>query len=79
MPTLKQYDEAIAKYHESLTIKTVPVVSWEFNHILLDHITSSFLDVNKINAIALKTKWVKEDWDLSTILKDEVIIGGFKL
>ena len=74
MPTLKQYDEAIAKYHESLTIKTVPVVSWEFNHILLDHITSSFLDVNKINAIALKTKWVKEDWDLSTILKDEVII-----
>lgn len=74
MTTLKQYDEAIAKYHESLTIKTVPVVSWEFNHILLEHIASGFLDVNKIKAIASNNKWINESWDLSSILNEEVII-----
>ncbi|KAB1156040.1 PAS domain-containing protein [Flavobacterium luteum] len=74
MSSLKQYDEAIANYHGSLTIKTVPLVSWEFNHILLDYITSSFLDINKIKTIALNRKWQKDDWDLSSILKEEVII-----
>ncbi|MFV5694335.1 PAS domain-containing protein [Flavobacterium sp. LB3P122] len=74
MSDFPQYDEAIAKYHKCLNIKTTPVFSWDFHHEFLHELKSSFLDLDKLKLIALQNKWNLDNWDLKTRLKEEVII-----
>lgn len=74
MTDFTQYEEAIALYHNNLNINTAPVYSWDFHHDFLPSIKSFFLDLNKLNEIAVKNKWVENDWDLKNSLQDEVII-----
>lgn len=74
MNDFKQYEEAIAMYHSGLSIRTAPVYSWDFHNDFLCTMKNFFLDLNKLNTIASKNKWVQNDWDLKTSLKEEVII-----
>jgi hypothetical protein len=57
MNDFRQY-EAIALYHNKLSINTAPVYSWDFHN---DFLCSKlfFLDLNKLNGIASKNKWVQ--------------------
>ena len=74
MNNFKQYDEAIARYHSSLNIKTVPVISWNFQHEFLGLIKNIFVDYNKLTTLASQSKWTNNNWDLQSRLKEEVII-----
>ena len=74
MSNFKQYDEAAAKYHMDLSIKTLPIFSWDFHHEFLHELKNSFSDLNKLNSIASQNKWIQNNWDLKTRLKEEVII-----
>ncbi|MFV8351409.1 PAS domain-containing protein [Flavobacterium sp. XS2P14] len=74
MNDFRQYEEAIALYHNKLSINTAPVYSWDFHNDFLCSIKNFFLDLNKLNGIASKNKWVQSDWDLKNTPQDEVII-----
>ena len=74
MNDFKQYEEAIALYHNSLSINTAPVYSWDFHNDFLCSIKNFFLDLKKLNGIASTNKWVHNDWDLKDSLQEEVII-----
>ncbi|TRX02229.1 PAS domain-containing protein [Flavobacterium gawalongense] len=74
MNNFRQYEEAIAKYHKCLSIKTLPVFSWDFHHEFLHELKNSFLDLSKLNSIASQNKWIQNNWDLKTRIKEEVII-----
>lgn len=74
MSNLKQYDDAIVKYHSDLRIKTLPVFSLNFHYEFLNELKDSFLDLYKLREIAKQSKWSLPDWDLKTRLEEEVII-----
>ena len=74
MNNFRQYEEAIALHHNGLSVKTAPVVCWDFHNEFLTAVKSFFLDLNKLNTIASQNKWVKNNWDLKNCLKEEVII-----
>ncbi|OAB31369.1 PAS domain S-box-containing protein [Flavobacterium fryxellicola] len=74
MSDFRQYEEAIAMYHSNLTIKTVPVYSWDFHSDFLSAIKNFFADLSKLNAIAVQNKWAQNNWDLKKSLKEEVIV-----
>jgi PAS domain S-box-containing protein len=74
MSNLKQYDDAIVKYHSDLRIKTLPVFSLDFHYEFLNELKDSFLDLYKLREIAKQSKWSLQDWDLKTRLEEEVII-----
>ena len=74
MKDLREYEEAIAMYNKGLTIKTVPVHSWNFHDEFLVSVKNFFLDLNRLNTIALQNKWIHNNWDLKSSLKEEVII-----
>ncbi|WP_035669259.1 PAS domain-containing protein [Flavobacterium sp. 83] len=74
MTSFKQYDVAISEYHMGLSVKRLPVFSWDFNHEFIVELKNSFLDLNKLKSIALKNKWTSDNLDLKSRLKEEVII-----
>ncbi|MFV8324584.1 PAS domain-containing protein [Flavobacterium sp. ZS1P14] len=74
MNNFQQYDEAMAKYHSCLKMKTVPIFSWAFHHEFLNELKNSFLDLDKLKSIAVQHQWDHDKWDLKTRLKEEVII-----
>ena len=74
MNNFKQYEDAIALYHNGLNVKTVPIFCWDFHNEFLNEVKSFFLDLNKFNSISSKNKWVQNNWDLKNSLKDEVVI-----
>ncbi|KIA87116.1 PAS domain-containing protein [Flavobacterium sp. AED] len=74
MSSFEQYDVAIAEYHMGLSVKRLPVFSWDFNHEFIVELKNSFLDLNKLKSIALKNKWTSDNLDLKSRLTEEVII-----
>jgi len=74
MSNFKQYEDAIAMYHNGLNVKTAPIFCWDFHNEFLTEVKSFFLDLNKLNSISSKNKWVENNWDLKNSLRDEVII-----
>lgn len=74
MEGLREYENAIALYNKRLSIKTVPVCSWEFHNEFLSSVKNFFIDVDRLNAMALQNKWAPNNWDLEETLKEEVVI-----
>lgn len=74
MTDFREYEDAIALYNSNLSIKTVPVYSWDFHNEFLSSVKNIFLDLNKLNSIALLNKWTENNWDLNSSLKEEVVI-----
>jgi len=74
MNNFRQYEEAIAKYHSRLSIKTVPVTSWNFHDDFLGLIKNIFVDLNKLDVLASQSKWIYDNWDFKTRLREEVVI-----
>lgn len=74
MNNFKEYDNAAAKYYNSLEIKTLPILSWDFSHVFGDEIKNFSLDINKINNISLQGKWGNHDWDVKSRMNDDVVI-----
>ena len=69
-----QYDEANAKFHRGLRIKTLPLYSFDFHHQYVKELKKTFVDTNKLKGIATHNKWIENDWDWLEKLKDEVVI-----
>lgn len=74
MNNFRQYENAIAMYHNGLNVKTAPVYCWDFHNDFLTAVKNFFLDLNKLNSIASQNKWIRNNWDLKNSLKEEVII-----
>lgn len=75
MSDLKQYEEAIVKYHKELRIKTLPVLSSDFHYQFIDELKHSFTDLDSLRNIASNNKWrLSSDWDIEAPIKEEVII-----
>lgn len=74
MLDFEQYDIALAKYHDSLDIITVPIKSWSFHHEHLNELKEIYIDCNKLSVIARASKWSKKDWDFKSKLEEEVVI-----
>ncbi|MDD2820370.1 MAG: PAS domain-containing protein [Flavobacterium sp.] len=74
MGHFKQYDEATAKYHQDLNVKTTPIFSWDFHYGFLSELKNTFIDLNKLNGISSLGRWSQNNWDFKEILKEEVIV-----
>lgn len=74
MIDFKQYDNAVAKYHTDINIKTTPISSWNFHHSLVQELKNAFVDANTIAQLAISFKWQKDILDLKSTNSDEVII-----
>jgi PAS domain S-box-containing protein len=74
MLDFKQYDIALAKYHNNLDIAVTPVMSWNFHREYLDEVKKIYEDCNKLSVIASNNKWTENDWDFKNMLKEEVVI-----
>lgn len=74
MSDFNQYDENIALYNSSLKVKSPPIYCWDFNFNFLEDVRNFYLDLNKLDALALRSKWTPNNWDLKSSLKEEVII-----
>ncbi|MFV8374871.1 PAS domain-containing protein [Flavobacterium sp. LB1P71] len=74
MSNFQEYDGAIAKYHSCLNVKKLPVFSWDFHHEFLQELKNSFLDLDKLNSIAVQNKWDCDNLDLKIRLNEEVLI-----
>ena len=74
MNNFRQYEEAIAMYHNGLNVKTPPIFCWDFHNEFLTAVKSFFQDLNKLNSIASQNKWIQNNWDIKNSLKEEVII-----
>lgn len=74
MNEFRQYEDAIAMYHNALSVRTTPVSCWDFHNEFLTAVKRFFLDLNKLNSIASQNKWIQNNWDIKNSLKEEVII-----
>jgi PAS domain S-box-containing protein len=74
MNNFRQYEDAIAMYHNGLNVKTPPIFCWDFHNEFLTSVKSFFQDLNKLNSIASQNKWIQNNWDIKNSLKEEVII-----
>jgi PAS domain S-box-containing protein len=74
MTDFREYEDAIAMYYNTLSVKTVPVYSWDFHNEFLSSVQNIFLDLNKLNTIASQNKWTENNWDLNASLNQEVVI-----
>lgn len=74
MLDFKQYDIAVAKYHNNLDTIAVPILSWNFHHNYLNVLNKIYIDCDKLNVIAGTNKWRDYDWDFKNKLKEEVVI-----
>lgn len=75
MGNLKQYDDAIANFHGSLRIKSLPIFSSDFHYEFLKEFKHSSLDLYNLKEMAFKNKWkLSSDWDINAPVKEEVII-----
>ena len=74
MNDFRLYEDAIALHRGSLISKTTPVYCWDFHSNFLDKIKNIFLDLNTLNLIASKSKWIENDWNFKNSLNEEVII-----
>lgn len=74
MNNFRQYEDAIAMYHNGLNVKTPPIFCWDFHNEFLTAVKSFFQDLNKLNSIASQNKWIQNNWDIKNSLKEEVII-----
>lgn len=74
MKNFKQYDEAFAKFYQTLYIKKLPIIAWDFQYLFLNDIKNSFQDLRRLNSIASKSKWGLNNWDIESRLNTEVII-----
>jgi PAS domain S-box-containing protein len=75
MSDLKQYEEAIVKYHRNLRIKTLPVLSLDFHYQFVTELKHSLVDLRNLKSIALESKWKSSsEWNIESPIKEEVII-----
>lgn len=74
MSSFKQYDEANVQFRHRLRIKTLPLYSFDFHHEYVKDLKNTFVDINKLKVIATQNKWIENEWDLQTKLKDGVVI-----
>lgn len=75
MINLKQYEEAIVKYHKDLRIKSLPVLSLDFHYQSVNELKHSLSDSRNLKGLALKNKWkLCSDWDIDAPIDEEVII-----
>lgn len=74
MKNFKQYDEAFVKFYQTLNIKKLPIIAWDFQYLFLNDIKNSLQDLKRLNAIASKSKWGLNNWDIESRLNNEVII-----
>lgn len=74
MGNFRDYDEAKALYYSKLNIIKQPIYSLEFHYDYLKVLKNNFLDMNAIQLISKKNNWVENDWDIKSILNEEVIV-----
>jgi PAS domain S-box-containing protein len=75
MSNLKEYDDAIANYHNSLRIKSLPIFSSNFYYEFLKELKCLSSDLYDLKEMAFQNKWrLSSDWDINAPVKEEVII-----
>lgn len=74
MSNLSQYDAAFSRFYNCMRIKTLPLYSFDFHHEYTKVLQNTFIDTARIKVLATKNKWKNTDWDLQSILKDDVVI-----
>jgi PAS domain S-box-containing protein len=75
MSNLKQYEEAIVKYHKDLRIKSLPVLSLDFHYQFIRELERSLSDSRSLKGIAFKSKWQQcTDWNIDAPIREQVIV-----
>jgi PAS domain S-box-containing protein len=74
MSNLSQYDAANARFYNCMRIKTLPLYSFDFHHEYTKVLQNTFIDTARIKDLATRNKWKNTDWDLQSILRDDVVI-----
>ncbi|MBF7092057.1 PAS domain-containing protein [Flavobacterium sp. ALJ2] len=74
MYNLDAYDAAMAKYHQEINCKIIPVISWDFHHESLNDLRSNYYDWQKVHHIANRFHWDDSEFDVLDRLKEEVVV-----
>ena len=73
MEDFSEYDKAQAKYYGQLNVKTVPVMSWEFNHRFTSEMKSIASDLKKLQNLAADYNW-NTDLNFEERIREETIV-----
>lgn len=74
MSNLSQYDDANARFYNYMRVKTLPLYSFDFHYEYKKVLQNTFIDTARIKDLATRNKWKDTNWDLPSILRDEVVI-----
>ncbi|MDG1871731.1 MAG: PAS domain-containing protein, partial [Flavobacterium sp.] len=74
MNSFLEYDKGVAKFNQELRLITSPITSWDFYGDIINDFRTINSDAKLINDLGTQSKWLNENWDLKSILKDEVIV-----
>jgi PAS domain S-box-containing protein len=68
-----QYENAVARYHKTLNIKSLPLVSWNFYAENFNKINLSFADTVLLTKLSEKNSW-KTTWNFQDHLQNDTVI-----
>lgn len=74
MTNFEHYENAVARHHKNIRIKTTPVSSWDFHYVMINDMKNSFIDFNRLEQIASVHKWNTPYWDIKSKLSNEEVI-----
>lgn len=69
----KEYEKAIAKYHNNMTLMSLPLNSWGFYASFFDKIKNTIGDTSLLETIVSQNKW-KTTWSFNEQLQNDTVI-----
>lgn len=70
---LLNYENAMAKYYDSLSVSSFPLTCWDFYSRSFDKLRITLSDTNLLNRIVEANKW-NTTWDYKEELEGETVI-----
>lgn len=69
----KEYEKAIARYHNNMNLISLPLSSWSFYTSFFGKIRNSVGDTSLLETIVAQNKW-KTTWSFNEQLQDDTVI-----
>ena len=68
-----EYEKAIAKHYDSLSLMAAPLISWDFYLQGLSKVKMSVSDATQLKKLVYLNNW-KSNWDFQEHLQDDTVI-----
>lgn len=75
MNEMENYEEALHKFYYAGTIKSLPLISWDFYGPYFDTLCGYCMDIISLRQLAEKNKWsYRKEFDSALFEKNQVIV-----